>query len=217
MRAFGAELICTPASKAMAGTIEMAEKIAKERNGIILQQFENPANPKIHRETTGPEIWKQTDGKIDILVAGVGTGGTITGCAQYLKKLKPSIEVIAVEPRESQVLQGKPKGPHKIQGIGPGFVPKVYDQSMIDEVRDCTSSSAINLAKRLAQKEGLLVGISAGAAVQVAICLAKEERNKGKMIVVIVPSFGERYLSTTLFSDVYKECQGMDIVDPANY
>lgn len=213
IRAFGAELVVTPAAKGLPGALAMAQKIAAERNGIILQQFENPYNPKVHRETTGPEIWKQTEGKIDILVSGVGTGGTVTGCGEYLKSVKPELRVVAVEPSESAVIQGKPKGPHKIQGIGAGFVPDVLNTSVLDEIQDASSDEAIAMAKELALKEGLMVGISAGAAVTVALRLARQEENKGKMIVVIIPSFGERYLSTALFADLYKECQDMPSLD----
>jgi len=175
----------------------------------MLQQFENMDNPKVHRETTGPEIWQDTDGKVDILVGGVGTGGTITGCCQFLKSVKPTFKGVAVEPAESPVLSGGAKGPHMIQGIGAGFVPAVFDASIIDKICQVKSADAVSMARRMALEEGMMVGISAGAAVHAAIELAKIEENKDKLIVVIIPSFGERYLSTPLFADLNKECKEM--------
>jgi len=212
IKAYGAELILTPASKGMPGAIAMATQVCEERKCIMLQQFSNADNPKVHRETTGPEIWQQTDGKIDILVCGVGTGGTVTGCSQYLKGLKPEMKTVAVEPAESAVLSGEKMGPHKIQGIGAGFVPDILDMKMVDEIIKVTGADAIAMSKRLALEEGLMVGISSGAAAQAAINLAKREENKGKMIVCLIPSFGERYLSTILFADVTQECKELPTV-----
>jgi len=209
LRAYGAELVLSPAPLAMGGACKIAEKIAKERNGYMLQQFANHDNPKIHRETTGPEIWEQTEGKIDILVSGVGTGGTVTGCSQYLKARNPEVKAVAVEPAESPVLSGGKMGPHKIQGIGAGFVPEILAKDKLDEILPVKSLDAIAMARRLALEEGVMVGISSGAAVHAGIELGKRPENKGKMIVVIIPSFGERYLSTVLFSDLQEECKAL--------
>ena len=200
LRAFGAKLVLTPAKKGIPGTIKKAEEIvAQNPKAILLQQFQNPANPKIHRETTGPEIWKATDKKIDILVAGVGTGGTITGITEYIKKLKPSFKAIAVEPFESPVLSGGKAGPHKIQGIGAGFKPGVLKTELLDEVFKVKYDDAIKTARLLAKKEGILAGISSGAALYAALQIARRVENKNKTVVVILPDTGERYLSTSLY------------------
>jgi len=202
LKAYGATLVLTPGPEGMGGAIKKAEEIvANTPNSFLPQQFKNLANPKIHRETTGPEIWEDSDGKVDILVAGVGTGGTITGVAQYIKPKKPSFKAVAVEPSGSPVLSGGQKGPHKIQGIGAGFVPDVLKMDLVDEVFKVTDDQALQMARALVQKEGILAGISSGAAAYAAIEVAKRPENKDKLIVVVLPDTGERYLSTILFTE----------------
>jgi len=203
LRAFGAELVLTPAADGMKGAVAAAEKIAAERPGAVLaRQFANPANPDIHRRTTAEEIWADTDGDVDIFVAGIGTGGTITGVGEVLKERNPNIKIVAVEPAESPILNGGEPGPHKIQGIGPNFVPEILDRNIYDEVIDIDADAAMDFARRSAQEEGLMVGISAGAALAAAAQLANRPENAGKRIVAIVPDLGERYLSTPLYADL---------------
>ena len=198
--ALGAEVVLTPGVEGMKGAIAKAEALKEEYgNAFIPQQFENEANPKIHFETTGPEIWRDTDGKVDIFVAGVGTGGTVTGIGKYIKSQNPNAKIVAVEPATSAVLSGKKPGPHKIQGIGAGFVPKVLDLDIVDEIIPVENDDAFNASRAVAKAEGLLVGISAGASIYAAKELAKRPENKGKNIVILLPDTGERYLSTTLF------------------
>jgi cysteine synthase A len=200
---FGAKIILTPAAEGMTGAIKRAEKLLAETpNAFMPQQFNNPANPQVHRETTAEEIWADTDGKIDIFVAGVGTGGTITGCGEVLKNRNKNLKVIAVEPKDSPVLSGGKAGPHKIQGIGAGFVPDVLNREIIDEIIQVTNQDAMETARQLASKEGILSGISSGAAVWAAIQVSQRPENKGKTIVVILPDTGERFISTEMFATV---------------
>jgi len=201
LKGFGAEVVLTPAEKGMKGAVEKAEELVKKiSNSFMPQQFKNPANPEIHRKTTAEEIWQDTDGKVDMVVAGVGTGGTITGVAETIKKRKPSFKAVAVEPKDSPVLSGGDPGLHKIQGIGAGFIPEVLNLNLIDEIIPVDNQDALEMSRRLAKEEGLLVGISSGAAVWAAVEVGKREENKDKLIVVILPDTGERYLSTELFN-----------------
>ena len=203
LRAYGADLILTPGSLGMAGAIQKAEEIAASDSRYFLpQQFKNPANPEIHRKTTAEEIWRDTDGKVDIVVAGVGTGGTITGIGEVLKSRKPSVRIVAIEPDASPVLSGGQKGPHALQGLGAGFIPDTLNTKIYDEIIRVKDEDAFATSRAMAKQEGLLVGISSGAATWAALQVARREENRGKMIVVIIPSFGERYLSTALYADL---------------
>jgi cysteine synthase A len=202
LRAYGAELVLTPGSEGMKGAVARAEEIGGAEGSVRVRQFDNPANPQIHRETTAEEIWADTDGQVDVVVAGIGTGGTITGVGQVLKERKPSVRMVAVEPADSPILTGGQPGPHKIQGLGANFVPQILDRDSYDEVIDVTTDDSVAMARRVAREEGLLVGISSGSAVWAALEVARRPEMDGKLIVVVIPSFGERYLSTILFSEL---------------
>jgi cysteine synthase A len=206
LTALGASLVLTPGPDGMRGAVRRAEEVSAQTGGVILQQFENPANPAIHHKTTAEEIWRDTGGEVDLFIAGVGTGGTVTGVGENLKAKKPEIKIIAVEPYESPVLSGGTPGPHKIQGIGAGFVPKVFNREVVDEIYTVRGEEAVETSRELGRKEGLLVGISSGAAAFAALQIAKRSENAGKNIVVILPDTGERYLSTVLFN--YDSLQG---------
>ena len=202
LRAYGAELVLTPGSAGMSGALEAAEEIVRERGGVLAKQFANPANVQIHHDTTGEEIWHDTDGNVDVFVAGIGTGGTITGAGHLLKERNPDVRIVAVEPAESAILSGKPAGPHKVQGLGANFIPEILDREVYDEVLPVDADTAVTWSRRLAAEEGIFVGISSGAAIAAAVEVAKRPESAGQTIVVVLPDFGERYLSTILFADL---------------